>query len=115
MGKGHAGSGNSAAQASRPGLPVSLGFRFEFVDLVWIDLLSKMKCCGQKQLPGWGPWVPSCSALALPEQYPDVLISMALRDPQSRWGESKDALAFHTFQGPKIFSNEEKQCFNTTF
>lgn len=70
--KGHTGSGDSAANASRPSLPVSVGLRLEFVDLVWIDLLSKRRCCEQKLLPRWVPSVPGCPALAVLEQYPDV-------------------------------------------
>lgn len=53
-------AGTSAAKASRPILPVRLGFRFQFVDLLWIYLLSKRKCLEQKLPLRWDPWIPGC-------------------------------------------------------
>lgn len=60
LAQGHTEAGTSAAKASRPILPVRLGFRFQFVDLVWIYLLSKRKCFEQKLPLRWDPWIPGC-------------------------------------------------------
>lgn len=98
LAKGHTEAGTSAAKASRPISPVSLGFRFPFVDLVWIYLLNQRKCFEQKLHSDGTPGSLAALTLVVLEQYLlTVFISMTL----TLFVESNDALASHTFQGPE--------------